>query len=201
MNVDSVVTSTIPFPPPSAAFLRAAEQQVAHLHSPAVDVRIATCSDHAALHRLFTQLDQETPYLGFMPGERSPSFFELQRQITEDTTGAKGAIFLAFYQNELAGILQAQIFPLQLLKHSLTIEIGIRQTFTGRGIGKHLFNTVETWARSHGIHRLALTVATENTRAFALYKKQGFEIEGRLRHAMLLEGHYVDDYIMAKLLT
>jgi RimJ/RimL family protein N-acetyltransferase len=41
---------------------------------------------------------------------------------------------------------------------------------------------------------------THNQARVALYKKQGFEIEGRKRHSLLVGGHYVDEYLMAKLL-
>lgn len=34
----------------------------------------------------------------------------------------------------------------------------------------------------------------------ALYKKQGFEIEGVRRQALVVNNHYVDEYYMAKLL-
>ncbi len=39
-----------------------------------------------------------------------------------------------------------------------------------------------------------------NTAGIALYKKQGFEIEGTRRHAYIINGQYVDEYYMAKIL-
>jgi RimJ/RimL family protein N-acetyltransferase len=166
-----------------------------------VKIRQASPNDSLVLHALFNQLDRETPYLGFVPGERSPQAWEIQRQIIEDTSGNKGAIFIAYHLNEAVGFLQAQICPLQRLRHILIIEIGIRQNFTGHGIGKQLFKIVEDGARMRQVHRLELTVATCNERALALYRKCGFSIKGIKRHAMLLDGSYVDDYLMAKLLT
>jgi RimJ/RimL family protein N-acetyltransferase len=40
-----------------------------------------------------------------------------------------------------------------------------------------------------------------NEAALALYKKMGFEIEGRKKHSLLINGTYVDEYCMAKLLS
>jgi RimJ/RimL family protein N-acetyltransferase len=166
-----------------------------------IQIRQALPSDALVLNALLNQLDRETPYLGFMPSERSPQTWRVQREIIEDRSGSRGAIFLAYSDTDAVGFLQAQICPLQQLRHILTIEIGIRERFTGHGIGKRLFETVEHWARIRQVHRLELTVATQNERALALYRKRGFAIEGTRHHAMLIDGRYVDDYLMAKLLA
>jgi RimJ/RimL family protein N-acetyltransferase len=39
-----------------------------------------------------------------------------------------------------------------------------------------------------------------NQAGIALYKKRGFEIEGVRRHAMVVNGSYVDEYYMGKVL-
>jgi RimJ/RimL family protein N-acetyltransferase len=170
-------------------------------HNLDVHIRQALPSDALILNALLNQLDRETPYLGFMPGERTPQTWRVQREIIEDRSSSGGAIFLAYRDTEAVGFLEAKICPLQRLRHLLTIEIGIRERFTGHGIGRRLFETVEHWARIRQIHRLELTVAIQNERALALYRKCGFAIEGIRRHAMLINGRYVDDYLMAKLLA
>jgi RimJ/RimL family protein N-acetyltransferase len=43
-------------------------------------------------------------------------------------------------------------------------------------------------------------VASDNRPALALYRQCGFEIEGTLRHAMVHDGRYFNDYTMTKLL-
>jgi RimJ/RimL family protein N-acetyltransferase len=59
----------------------------------------------------------------------------------------------------------------------------------------------ELWAHRHRVHRLELTVMAHNAAAVALYEKAGFVIEGTRRHSMLIDGSYVDEYYMAKLLA
>ena len=39
-----------------------------------------------------------------------------------------------------------------------------------------------------------------NERAIRLYKKMGFEIEGTKKHSLFVNGQYVDEYYMAKIL-
>jgi RimJ/RimL family protein N-acetyltransferase len=51
----------------------------------------------------------------------------------------------------------------------------------------------------HYIHRLELTVVTENQAGLQLYKKMGFEIEGTKRQSLYIDGKFVDEYYMSKL--
>jgi RimJ/RimL family protein N-acetyltransferase len=41
---------------------------------------------------------------------------------------------------------------------------------------------------------------THNERAVRLYRKMGFIIEGTTREDLYVDGHYVDQYLMGKLL-
>jgi putative acetyltransferase len=50
-----------------------------------------------------------------------------------------------------------------------------------------------------GVLRIELTVYDDNARAIALYRKFGFEIEGRHRGYALRDGRYVDALTMARL--
>jgi RimJ/RimL family protein N-acetyltransferase len=59
---------------------------------------------------------------------------------------------------------------------------------------------LEDWSREKGIHRLELTVMAHNTNAIGLYQKVGFQIEGTKKGSLFVDGQYVDEYYMAKLL-
>ncbi|KGX92275.1 hypothetical protein N781_17515 [Pontibacillus halophilus JSM 076056 = DSM 19796] len=48
------------------------------------------------------------------------------------------------------------------------------------------------------ITRLELHVVTANEPAIKLYNQRGFEIEGTIRNSLYIDGHYYDEYIMAK---
>lgn len=55
------------------------------------------------------------------------------------------------------------------------------------------------WAPGAGVRRLELTVHTTNLRAIAVYLRAGFEVEGRRRSSLFVEGRYVDEYLMSRL--
>ena len=67
------------------------------------------------------------------------------------------------------------------------------------GIGSKLFSELDKWARENNLTRLELTVVSSNMVAKYLYEKNGFEIEGTRKNAMIIDGKYVDEYYMAKL--
>ncbi|RML92235.1 hypothetical protein APX70_200105 [Pseudomonas syringae pv. maculicola] len=49
------------------------------------------------------------------------------------------------------------------------------------------------------LHRVELTVYADNEAAQGLYRKFGFEVEGRLRNYAVRDGAYVDALSMARL--
>ena len=55
-------------------------------------------------------------------------------------------------------------------------------------------------AKESGIVRLELTVECENDGAKTLYERMGFEIEGIRPKSMKVNGRFVDEYYMGKIL-
>jgi RimJ/RimL family protein N-acetyltransferase len=55
------------------------------------------------------------------------------------------------------------------------------------------------WFQQSPLLRLELTTATDNERAFSLYKSVGFEQEGIKRQDIIIDGTPVDSYLMSYL--
>jgi RimJ/RimL family protein N-acetyltransferase len=143
-------------------------------------------------------LDRETQFMLFEPGERTTTVEEQRQRIRNLHAGQ--LIWVAEEDGRLVGFLAAFGGNFRRNRHSAYIVIGILQAFTGRGLGKQLFMEIEKWARRQGIHRLELTVMAHNERGVRLYRKMGFEMEGIRKHSLKVNGEYVDEYAMAKLL-
>ncbi|MNC75722.1 putative acetyltransferase YhhY [compost metagenome] len=77
---------------------------------------------------------------------------------------------------------------------------GICTGYRNKGIGTKFFNELDKWAEQNKISRLELTVMCHNETAVGLYEKKGFRKEGIKKNSMLVNGSYVDEYYMAKLL-
>jgi RimJ/RimL family protein N-acetyltransferase len=110
-------------------------------------------------------------------------------------------IFVVEHENQLVGFLGALGGNYRRNHHCVHIVIGIRQNFAGQGIGKQLFETLEKWAVDHELHRLELTVMSHNERAIRLYQKMGFKVEGIKQDSLFVNGQYVDEYYMARILN
>jgi RimJ/RimL family protein N-acetyltransferase len=166
-----------------------------------VTIRTIRDDDTAAYLELLKRLDAETNFMMFEPGERQMSVEEMRQRVKGLLAADNSMIFLAENESsELVGVLGAQGGVFRRNRHNVHIFIGILQAYTGQGIGRRLFETMETWARSWGAHRLELTVMVHNTRGVALYKRMGFIIEGTRRDSMKVDGQYVDEYEMSKIL-
>ncbi|MCD8510991.1 MAG: GNAT family N-acetyltransferase [Bacillus sp. (in: Bacteria)] len=164
-------------------------------------IREINKADAANFLAMNKQLDEETSFMLYEPGERKISLEQQQTMIERTIAQETSNIWVAETSDGmLAGFLA--LFGNNLLRnrHSAYIVIGILQDHQGQGLGKNLFQTMEEWARSKAIHRLELTVMKHNHRALQLYLKMGFEIEGVKRDSLKVNGEYVDEYYLSKLI-
>jgi RimJ/RimL family protein N-acetyltransferase len=166
-----------------------------------VVIREIRRDDAEKLLKLSQQVDNETKFLMLEPNERESTPAETETRIQAILDKENTALLVAENSDaELVGFLFADGGDFLRIKHRLYMGIAILQAYTGRGIGKQLFEAMEIWARAQGIHRIELTVMSHNEIAIGLYKKMGYQIEGRRVHSMLIDGQYVDEFYMGKLL-
>ncbi len=168
-----------------------------------IEIREITGDDAEALVKLMLQLDRETKYLLYEPGERPADVREWEKKLTSMKPPENGTVFAAEGighdgEMRMAGYLEVRRMPWQKVRHRVYIVIGILQQFAGRGVGTRLMSELETWCRKHGINRICLTVIEENKAAVALYKKMGYRIEGHHPKSMRIDGRYVDELTMGK---
>ena len=162
-------------------------------------VRIAEPNDAKQLVNLIEQVEKSN-FMLFGPGERKISIEQQMNRINAMKEEKSSAILVAEDNGQLAGYLVAIGGNPTRAKHAVYLVIGIEESSRGQGIGTGLFTKVEEWAKDQGVHRLELTVMVHNEAGIALYKKKGFEIEGVKKHSLFIEGKYVDEYYMAKLI-
>ncbi|WP_017256286.1 GNAT family N-acetyltransferase [Pseudomonas tolaasii] len=84
--------------------------------------------------------------------------------------------------------------------HVGSFGMGVATAWQGKGVGSKLLaaalEVADNWMN---LHRVELTVYADNEAAQALYRKFGFEAEGRLRDYAVRDGQYVDTVSMARL--
>jgi RimJ/RimL family protein N-acetyltransferase len=163
-------------------------------------IREAKVQDAAAFVALFDRVNSETTFMLFERGE-SPTSVEQQSQIFEQWAKTdSGVMFVCEENKKLIGFVAGRRGVGRRQAHSIYIVMGVLQAWVGRGIGRSLLEAFQEWARSKELHRLELVVNNNNERAIRLYEKFGFEKEAVKRHALWIDGHYVDAFYMAKLI-
>ncbi|CAH2461869.1 MULTISPECIES: GNAT family N-acetyltransferase [Bacillus] len=163
-------------------------------------IREIRVEDAASFLQLSKQLDEETKFMLYEPGERKTTVEQQEKMVHRFIENEYATIFVAVEDDRVIGFILANGNDFQRKRHVAGIVIGILQEYSGRGIGTSLFKEVEKWARLHDVWRLELTVMAHNTRAQALYSKIGFAQEGVKKSALIIDGKGIDEYEMAKLL-
>lgn len=165
-----------------------------------MEIREAISTDAGAVVEMFMTLDQETKFLLYEPGERDESVAVQAKRLQEVATSSRDLFLIASDGSSVHGFCAGWGGKVQRNLHRLEIIIGITQQNTGKNLGGRLLGDMESWARSTNFNRLELTVMVHNGRAISFYKSLGFTSEGTRRHSLKVDGKFVDEYLMAKLI-
>ena len=159
-----------------------------------MEIRELTEEDATSFYSCMKAIDHETQYMMLEQDERVWNEDFIKREISDKNNLLIGAI----EDGEVIGFLSAERGKYRRNCHSAYVVIGIRKAYCHKGIGTQLFSKLDEWARINCLTRLELTVETPNVAAINLYKKCGFVVEGTKKYTMLVNGNYVDEYMMAK---
>ncbi|MGB8946210.1 MAG: GNAT family N-acetyltransferase [Streptomyces sp.] len=107
---------------------------------------------------------------------------------------------------ELHGVVVGYLrigYPTALLANAHVRQIlgfAVVDEARGRGVGRGLVRAAVEEARRQGARRVTLRVLGHNTPARTLYASEGFVVEGVLPGEFFLDGAYVDDVLMGRVL-
>jgi RimJ/RimL family protein N-acetyltransferase len=133
-------------------------------------------------HQTFTE-EQVRHHLDTLPGRADRADWAIIR--TEDSS----------YLGEVV------LNDLDRDNESMNYRIALRGLdIAGQGYGTEAGRAVINFGLAVvGLHRISLGVYAFNERAIKSYQKIGFELEGRLRHALQWDGRWYDELVMAVL--
>ncbi len=167
---------------------------------PGYDIRPAVPDDAEPLYRFGEALLAESSFFLRSPGERARSVEEM-RAVIERFHALPGHLLLgAWHEGAPVGEAVAAGGGFKRDRHAATIGVGVLAAHSGQGLGRALIGEVETFARHRALRRLELTVMAHNARARALYGRLGYFEEGVKRDSLFVDGAFVDEIMMAKLL-
>ncbi|PWF65645.1 GNAT family N-acetyltransferase [Vibrio sp. T21] len=163
-------------------------------------IREVCVSDAKSMLELMFQLDSETKFMMFEDGERKTTI-EQQAQILESfAENNTKSMFVMCDDCGVHGFIAGIGNVANRNRHTMYCVMGIKQSASGQGYGKKLLGILESWAVEHDFTRLELTVMCHNERAYNLYLSCGFEVEGTKRNSLKVDGQYVNEFYMSKLL-
>lgn len=156
--------------------------------------RLAAPEDLAAVHRIYMH-DEVVPFLGI-----DPAPLEDFRPVFEGLLATK-AFFVAVRDHEVRGFYRVNRQKGRSQHVAILETLAISPSVKGTGFAQSMIGEALECLRQEGIRRVELMVEADNPRAFAFYRKMGFEQEGRLRAAYKRANHpgYVDELLMARL--
>ena len=167
-----------------------------------IEYRPITTADIEPFWAFLNLLDTQTDCMMYEPGERSAAttLSRLKSDIQNNVTEGEDCIYIALDGENIVGFIHAERGKFNRTRHTAYIVTGILKSHRGQGIGTALFEHIDHWAKESSITRLELTAECRNEPAKRLYEKVGFVTEGVRRKSMYVDGQYLDEYFMAKLL-
>ncbi|WFP49668.1 GNAT family N-acetyltransferase [Methylomonas sp. EFPC3] len=163
-----------------------------------MQIREALISDAATLLRLFNQLDAETDFMLFEPGERQTTESEQQAIIAAFAQSERRFMYVAETVGDIIGFCVLVGNQQRRNAHTASLVIGVVKSHWRHGAGAKLLEAVIGKADTAGIERIELTVRTDNQAALALYQKFGFAIEGERIGSLNIGGNRFNEFYMAR---
>jgi putative acetyltransferase len=100
-------------------------------------------------------------------------------------------------KQRIIGVSSLKFNPQEAFKHKAELGITVHDDYQNMGIGTALLNHMLDVARLKKLKKVYLMVNTDNNKAVRMYKKAGFEVEGKLCREICFNGKYRDEYRMA----
>lgn len=161
-------------------------------------IRPAMQDDAAALIALLRENLAEPGNLLLLEPREFTFTLEQEREfIAALQTSPNSTLLVADVAGELVASLSCRGGGRAATRHCGTLGIMVAAAWRDRGVGRALMEEAIAWARSTGLlKRLDLSVLDGNDRAIHLYRKLGFQLEGRQRAAVYKGGRYIDNLLM-----
>ena len=157
--------------------------------------RFAQITDLESVYDLYMD-SSANPYLTFDQMSVSEFLIIYQAMISDQT------LFVVEFENT---VIATYRLITKSHRQAHIIYLGgftVKSSLKGKGFGFQILEHIKNEVKKQSVKRIELTVDVENTPAINLYRKVGFEIEGRLKNNYRLAstGKYYDEYVMALLI-
>lgn len=120
-----------------------------------------------------------------------------EKAVIQTIQASQSIYLVAEYEGEIVGHAFLEPYTLQSLRHIADLNIAVHLGWQNKGIGRRLLEQlIDRAKKSSVIEKIQLNVRASNIPAITLYKKMGFQEEGRLKNRVKVKDRYIDDLIM-----
>jgi RimJ/RimL family protein N-acetyltransferase len=160
----------------------------------------ATEHDAAALLQHLDLVAGETDFLAFGRGEVGLTLEQEAAFVRRLHAEDGGLMLKATIEGEIAGVASLLRLSRSRVRHSASLGLSVQKRYWAIGLGRAISEALILEARRLRLTRIELRVRHDNARAISLYETLGFQVEGTLRGAFVVDNVEHDDLIMALVL-
>jgi RimJ/RimL family protein N-acetyltransferase len=160
----------------------------------------ATEHDAAALLEHLDLVAGETDFLSFGRGEVGLTLEQEAAFVRRLHAEDGGLMLKATIDGEIAAVASLLRLSRSRVRHSASLGLSVRKHYWAMGLGRAISEALILEARRLHLTRIELRVRHDNPRAISLYETLGFQVEGTLRAAFVVDNVEHDDLIMGLLL-
>lgn len=162
-----------------------------------LSIREAQVSDAEELIRIIKEIADESEHLSFDSSEFNISLEEERILLGKHAKSENQVYFVAIIEEKIIGFIKLNASHKKRIRHIGEFGMAVLKNYWNLKIGTHLLTTLIKWAKENKIIRkIDLDVNEHNKNGIALYKKLGFEIEGRRKRGGLFNGEFKDLILM-----
>jgi putative acetyltransferase len=161
---------------------------------PAFVVRPARPQDSETFVELWRAVAAERRFIRTERVDRSIRYY--RRRFFRRTWENDQATLVAVHDDRVVGHLHIAREDNPVTRHVASLGMTVAADWRHKGVGSALMAEAIRWARSMGVEKLALSVYPDNDAALGLYRKFGFEQEGRLTGHSKKSIGYRDEIVM-----
>lgn len=160
-----------------------------------INIRQAQLEDAHILGEAEREIAEEPGFFCSQPSELKDE--NIAKAILTCSKSSTGVFLVAVYEDQLVGHAFLNPHAVQSLSHVADLNMAVHRGWQSKGIGKMLLESIIQWAKNFSsLEKIGLVVRATNTPALSLYRKMGFQEEGRLKNRVKVDNHYIDDIVM-----
>lgn len=163
-----------------------------------ISISLLEWSDLRAFMRLRHEIEAEAAHLVPKRGERKESILYVILRFMANRRRTR--ILIASNNKKIVGYISIIFAKFKKLRGNAYLALSVAPSSRNQGIGTELMRAAEDFAKKRGVRRLELEVFGKNEKAISLFKRLGYEEEGRRRQAVQDEDSFDDMIFMAKFL-